>query len=480
MLKETFRIYLDVGRYAQGDAMKQKMKKCLCLMLSFVFVFSNCQLFAQKVPAAEAPIDQFVVENMQNEINYYREQLNLMKEKVYCIFGDAKHAEIRMDLVTEYKKLIGNFNSYKDFISGVNTYDTYIAREAQITDMDRLADKYMHRKLAVEQFLREYPLEEGAVFQKAEEGVDEVVAKYRTIGVNFQDEVNEIYKRVEASLNYIEERLNLAENQINRIAKGNEEIYKKLLQFLEESGTTTDDIVKYAMKHIPEDDLKFLALTKETELGKVSKLRMAKQYRDYLRKIGSRSKEARSSLIRLMRNIDPEKLHARAYKAGYEDLLHDFPVLPENGYKNISKFGRRALSSMPLLVVGVVLLSAAIVEVKSDNSYLDQTLGVRKMSEIAKKIETNSNELSIGEYAAYYNSPISDSKIIKDVRHLANLINLNIAAGKATEDFNTIDNLLLQEEKSLTLLDENEYIQKTLDKRFTNMSDIVSQYDNMI
>ena len=46
--KKTFKIYLDAGRYAQGDIMKQKMKKCLCLMLSFVFVFSNCsQLFAQ-------------------------------------------------------------------------------------------------------------------------------------------------------------------------------------------------------------------------------------------------------------------------------------------------------------------------------------------------------------------------------------------------------------------------------------------------
>ena len=47
-IKKTFKIYLDAGRYAQGDIMKQKMKKCLCLMLSFVFVFSNCsQLFAQ-------------------------------------------------------------------------------------------------------------------------------------------------------------------------------------------------------------------------------------------------------------------------------------------------------------------------------------------------------------------------------------------------------------------------------------------------
>ena len=460
--------------------MKQKMKKCLCLILSFVFVLSNCQLFAQNVPVAEAPIEQFVVDNLQGELKYYREQLAYMRNTVSRIFGGSKHAEINLDFVREYQTLAKNFKEYKNFIMGVNTYDTYIARESHVTHMDMLAEKYMHKRPTMEQLTAAYPLEEGAVFQKVEDGINEVVAKYRTRGVNFQDEVNAIYARVEASLNHIEERLSLAENQLNRVTKGNDEIQRNLLKFLEESGTTTDDVVKYALQNISEHDLKYLALVKETEVRNVSKLRMAKQYRDYLRFIRSGSKDAKTGLIRLMRTIDPEKLHARAYKQGYEDLLHDFPVFPEKGYKNVAKLGRKALRAMPLMIVGAVLTAAAIVEVKSDNSYLDQTIGVRKMSEIARKIETNSDELSFGEYAAYYNSPISDSKIETDVRHFANLINLNIAAGRAKEDFNTIDNLLVEAEKSLALADENEDIQNVLNEQLASMSDVVSEYENMI
>lgn len=457
-------------------------------MLSFGLVLSNCQLFAQNVAAsgiaAEAPVERIAIEQMQEELRYFRTNLDYLKNTVYRIFGDAKHAEIRADLVTEYNMLLSKFDSYNNFIREVNTYQTYITSEAQKTHMERLAAKYTQRGRSVEQFAVGYALEEGAVLSKVDIGVQELLLTFPSgNGVHYRGDVDAMYKEVEAALNHVEERLNLAENQINRITTGNEEIQSKLLKFLKESGTTTNDVIKYAMKTIPEEDLQFLALVKESEIGKVSKLRMASKYREYLRAIRSRSKDARSSLIRLMRTINPEKLHARAYKQGYENLLNDFPVLPtQKGYKNISKLGRKALKATPLLAMGAVLTAAMIVEVKSDNSFLYNTIGPRKMGEIARKIENDSDELSIAQYEAYYNSKESEQKIDRDVRHLANLINLTIATGKANEDFDIIDNLLVDEEKSLALagVDLNEIIQNELDEQLANITDIASQYENII
>ena len=72
-LSKNFRILLGIGRYAQGDIMKEKIKKYLCLMLSFVFVLSNCQLFAQNIPS-EMPtvnpaISEATIANMEKELS---------------------------------------------------------------------------------------------------------------------------------------------------------------------------------------------------------------------------------------------------------------------------------------------------------------------------------------------------------------------------------------------------------------------------
>lgn len=472
-------------------------------MLSFVFVLSNCnQLFAQEAVnmqqayraeagvAIEPAVEQAVIEDMQMQLEELRRNFGYMKNYIYRLFGDVKHAENREYIEQGFRNFIEKFQKpYEDFIVGINSYDAYLNNElGKILKnpargpMERLAQKYTNRGSSVEHFAKGYALEEGSVFLKMRENIEYVLSRWKTSGVNYRTDVQVYENQVNAALNHIETRLDMAQNKIVNVWEHNGQLYNRLAEFVEQSGTTTDDVVRYILKNIPEEDLKFLGLVKETEVRNVSKLRMAKGYRDYLRAIGSRSREARSGLIRLMRTINPDRLHARAYKEGYETLLSNFPILPQMEYRRISRLGRKAIKEGPLLIIGAVLVAGLIVEVNSNNSFFADSLGPRAMRNIADKIDSNSDDLSQSEYLAFYNSGWSDRRIETNIKDFSNLINLTIAAGRAEEDFDVIDNLFVEEERNLSLasLDINEDVQNELDERLSNITNIVSEHENMI
>ena len=211
---------------------------------------------------------------------------------------------------------------------------------------------------------------------------------------------------------------------------------------------------------------------------------MAVGWKKYLKAIGSRH-HAKSSVFKLMKTVSAQSLHSTAYTKGYENLLTDFPVMPKKGYNRVARLGRKALNVTPLAIIGAFLTAAIIMETKSDNSFFANTIGPRAMKTIGDKI--NNNEASIGELYAYYNSPWTDSKwddenIDKNVKHFINVINLAIAAGNTEENFDAIDNMFVEEEKSLALAEEdvNKKVQSQLDEQLANISDKVSENIGMI
>lgn len=507
--------------------MKQKMKKCLCLMLSFMFVLSNCtQLFAQDLSGdvpkvltsreakvlsphdielmekygvarvvdveVNLPTHKGIVTNMNEELKQLRHDFDAIKHYVDRVFGDAKHAEPRQFVIEGYSKFLEKFEQpYINFINEVNAYDAYVINETKKMPMERLAYKYTRRDPGVEHYAAGYALEEGSVFTKMKNRVKYVVdmgpqgVNNRTTGLVTEiPGIEQVQDQVNAALSHVEERLNLAEAQINRITTNNEAIRAKLTKYLAETGTTADDVVEYALKTIPEHDLKFLSLVKATEKSKISKFRMAVGWKKYLKAIGSRH-HAKSSVFKLMKTVSAQSLHSTAYTKGYENLLTDFPVMPKKGYNRVARLGRKALNVTPLAIIGAFLTAAIIMETKSDNSFFANTIGPRAMKTIGDKI--NNNEASIGELYAYYNSPWTDSKwddenIDKNVKHFINVINLAIAAGNTEENFDAIDNMFVEEEKSLALAEEdvNKKVQSQLDEQLANISEKVSKDIGMI
>ena len=508
--------------------MKQKMKKCLCLVLSAVFVLSNCQLFTQQFgtapggemvynrdlqhvythierPAVQrvakvadvevsTPVEEAIVEDMVNQLTQLRHDFEAMRHYLNRLFGDAKHAEIRGFVEQGYQEFLEKFEkSYIDFINEVNAYDSYVAAEMQKEPMERFAYKYTNRDPGVEHYAKSYAFEEGSVFNKMRNNVEYVVSmgpqgvNNRTTGiVTGIPGIEQIEEKVNAALSHVEERLNLADAQIHRITTNNEAARVRLTRFLEESGTTGADVVEYAMKTIPEHDLKFLGLVKATERGGVSKIKMALGYRKYLKAVGSR--QAKSGLFNLMKKVSASSLHARAYRAGYENLLNDFPVLPKRGLNKVARLGRQALRVVPMAIIGTFLTATLITEVRSDNTFFADTIGPRAMAQIARKIDNGT--ASYGEEAAYFNSAWSDAKVEidednpkkADPLYVAYAINLSLAAGKAYEDFDVIDKMFVEEEKSLALVDEvvNDQLQNQLDEQLATVTDRVSESVGMI
>lgn len=505
--------------------MKQGVKKFLCLMLSAIFVLSNCgQLFAQdmlqnildvnrlrnaaqaanveapalaKAVEIDAPIAEAIIQDMTKELGQLKHDLDALRKYVDRLFEDSEFAEVRGFVESEINT---NFlpkveKSYEPLINEINAYDAYVAHEAKKIPMERLAYKYTRKDPTVESFVQSRPnikgyktaIEEGTLFTRMKKHIETILSKYRTQGVNHSAEIeNKIHKEINAIFDYMEERLLLSEHQLARVTEGNEQIYNNLTRFVRESGTTGADVVEYAMKTIPEHDLKFLGLVKATEKGGVSKIKMTLGYRRYLRAVGSR--QAKSSLFNLMKKVSASSLHARAYRAGYENLLNDFPVLPKRGLNKVARLGRQALRVAPIAIIGTFLTATFITEVRGDNHFLSETIGPRAMAQIAKKIDNGT--ASFGEEAAYFNSGWSDAKVEIDEDHpekadpvyVADAINLSLAVGKTYENFDMIDEMFVEEEKSLAFVNEivNEELQNRLDEQLATVTDRVSQNIGMI
>ena len=158
--------------------------------------------------------------------------------------------------------------------------------------------------------------------------------------------------------------------------------------------------------------------------------------------------------------------------------MRAFPAFPKGNPQRVALLGRKAIRSTPLLIIGAFLTAAVITEVRSNNSFFAQTLGPRAMKGIADKIENGTS--SISEEIAFYNSPVSDSFIENDPVHTINAINLSLAIGQLYENFDTVDQLFVEEEKSLAYNEASKEIQNQLDEYLANITDEIADYENMI
>ncbi len=421
--------------------MKEKIKKYLCLMLSFVFVLSNCQLFAQNIPSEMATVNPAISEatiaDMEKELSNLQSDFGNLKRYINQLFGDIKHAEGSISAEKVFNKLLEDFEKpYAEFIKEVNIYDSYITVEAQKTPMERLAYKYTGRnplrtKMSITR--------EGVEYSKLRDYVEYVLKKYRTTGVNFRSEVQQIQGKVNDILNCIEGRLALAEKQIKRTAIKNEEIYN-LERAAVKIGITNDDVLKYAMRTIDKNDLQLIGLIKSAEVGKTNRLGMALGLKKYLRAVGSR--RAKAPLLGMIRKISYRSLKSNM-NPKYSELLKDFPIVDASGKYIKPKYTiKNALKAAPIAVLGAVLTANLITEIKSDNSFGLESVGPMKMPEIQKDIETG--KAGIADAFMFYSNDVSDSVVESNPEHLRNAINLGLALKEADDNFDEIDNLLAE------------------------------------
>ena len=104
--------------------MKQKMKKCLCLMLSFVFVLSNCgQLFAQNLTGKQKDRLGKVTEKERQEVTQFikvsPEGELVRQEELEQIIKEAKQVKSTMPILSEEEihEMLLSSEKYETFLN---------------------------------------------------------------------------------------------------------------------------------------------------------------------------------------------------------------------------------------------------------------------------------------------------------------------------------------------------------------------------
>ncbi len=116
--------------------MKQKMKKCLCLMLSFVFVLSNCtQLFAQTVPTAldqqaikaGATVPEKLLAKTTEDMAKVRHSLENLKFYADKVLKQSQFATVEPYVLERYNKYLKEVEDlYTSVVNRTIAYYKYL------------------------------------------------------------------------------------------------------------------------------------------------------------------------------------------------------------------------------------------------------------------------------------------------------------------------------------------------------------------
>ncbi len=169
--------------------MKEKMKKCLCLMLSCVFVFSNCgQLFAQTVPTAaeqqaikaRATVPEELVTKLTKDIESVQHSLKNLEFYANKVLKQSQFASVEPSVLEHYNKYLKEVEDlYTSVVNRTVAYKQYLAYPwsdgsgAANTIISRAARQYDYH--APRLVVRDVALEEGAAIKAIREEIGKVI-----------------------------------------------------------------------------------------------------------------------------------------------------------------------------------------------------------------------------------------------------------------------------------------------------------------
>ncbi|MBO7605952.1 MAG: hypothetical protein J6S61_05810, partial [Elusimicrobiaceae bacterium] len=226
--------------------MKQKMKKLLCLVMSFVFLLSNSQLFAQEKraakkfvkyfmektgivplldmpPEAYKPLEDAYIEQLGADLAEVRKNLEALKTNVSKLFAEKDINKIRDIINPEIVRLQKEIEGpYITLFGDIHKLNDYITADIETEPMERLAREYV----------RKHPLPkptpsiaEGVVFYKMKKNINNVLSIYEEKGVVANKEIVLSESEINTILYEMEARLRYAENNMVQLVEGNEQIY---------------------------------------------------------------------------------------------------------------------------------------------------------------------------------------------------------------------------------------------------------------
>lgn len=452
--------------------MIEKIKKILCFAISFVLLALNVQVFAQEVQVERAIPENKMLE-LTKEFHNVREMLLSFRNtfidklsRLKKIKGRKHSSKFFENIGLAQEELAKLDEAYIDLLDKTYSYTDYIFEEEGKTALDRLTYKYLGTPGVT---IKNYHLKEGAMLEKMRGMLDELEKTW--FSAEYFYEIASKAREQETVINdlvtALDERLTEVENVFQRSLVRNNKIYTDNLLEIAENHITREDILKRTIRVIPKEDREAIGLFIKSSNLKASKIELAKGIRNYLVIIGRKDVSPVFKLLqRGVYNTWEAEEFNKAVKSKYGALLDDFPIL-NNGKCAHPKYTiRRIMRATPIMIVGAVLTAAAITEIRSDNRFLNNSIGAKKMNEIRKKIENNT--ASFAETVIYYSDESSSSVVNKDTKHLINAINLALAVKQAKKDFSLISNNIDRElqNKYSMLLEQD--IQDDFDKSYNS------------
>ena len=467
--------------------MKQKMKKCLCLTLSFVFVLSNCtQLFAQAVPSTGVDIKATIPEELLTKVTEDMKSVkhNLKNLQFYAdkVLKQSQFAEIEPYVLERYEKYLKEVEDlYTSVINRTVSYNKYLnspwldGTGASKTIISRAARKYSYNapRLVVN---NRAALEEGAAIKAIREEIGKVI-DLGPKGVNYAANTAKVEKKMKSALNFLSERIEYYDYMLKGTPKAQEVLAGRVDELIAEGVITRERILSHLSelaKSNPEE-FRFLGVLKEVKAGSLHTLDLSKAWRQYLKTIAS--KRAKAPVLGLMRHMSYETLISQL-SPKHKKLIQDFPeLIRESNYK----YGSRKIwfkgATGPVMVIGIILTTALITQIKADNTFSLETISNRRLAELQTSIETNT--AGIADKIMFYSNPQSDKLTSQDTKHFINSITLGMNLEEADKNFDVIDNIL-SEEALAANYDINTKLQNTLDEHLANINNKVAQDVGMI
>lgn len=435
--------------------MKEKMKKILCIVLSSFLLLPNTTIFAQEVEVEKIVWDSYssyLKENaaqIKNKLSNLREMFAQLKYSEHMIYSPKANVLHRINPIL--RELNGLEDFYKVFIIEAVNIDTHVSLEAQKTMLERLAYKYtdgLRSMPGVGTYGPVYLLEEEAAFTKIREGIKELSELAKREGVIDRDIIKACDQKVEMldnALKYLDKNIEIEERILDKSLTRSDNIYLETIEWIKKAGITNEDIMRQAIKTIPEEDLKLIGLALEIKAGKrVNPFRIAIAMKNQLRKIGVKNQP---SFFTLLKRATIDSYYRKLYKthpenilnrpSQYKKLIEDFPIVQNGRVVNPKYTMRKLLRTSPLLIIGVALTAGAIMEMRTDNRFDVNSRGVRKIGELRNKVKEGS--ASFMETMMYYTDARTESDFEEDNPHqTANLIKMALAVNTAEKDFDNI------------------------------------------
>ena len=460
--------------------MKQKMKKCLCLMLSFVFVLSNCtQLFAQTVPTvaeqqaikAGATVPEELLAKATKDMETVKHSLKNLEFYANKVLKQSQFAKIEPYVLERYQKYLKEVEDlYTSVINRTVSYTKYLNQlgadleGASETIIARASRQYSYKAphLVVN---NRVALEEGSAIRAIKEEIGKVI-DLGPKGVNYAANTAKVEKDIMSIFDFLDKHIEYCDHMLKGTVKGQEVLTEGIDKLIAEGVIKREHVINYVVNNMRPEEFRLVKVLKEAKAGTISRLAMARELRKYLTAIGS--KKAKAPMIGVMRHISYKTLKSNL-SPKTQKFIKDFPELLEEGGIPVAKKG---MNIGPVAVVGALLTVGLITEVRSDNSFGIETVSNKELVNLQRSIENNT--AGEADMVMFYSNAQSDRLTNTDTKHFIRAITLAMNLEEAENNFDIIDNILSEEGKGLSY-NVDEELQNKLESELSNISDKVAK-----